>query len=187
MLNMFICNISLNKTKTVKYFFTVIAIILIIFFGISAYRIFRESINASNARVNDTIPNPDVIDIRASNYTNILKSVHDNLSNYIGKKIHFSGYIYKVSDFTKTQFVLARDMVISSDLRTLVVGFLCESNELHKFETNTWVEITGTIEKGYYIEEIPIIRITEMKKINKPEECLVYPPDESFVPTSNLF
>lgn len=181
---MFICNISLSKTKMVKLLFAIIAIALIIFFAFSAYRIFSESISSS---VNDSINNPDVIDITSSNYTNILKTVHDDLNSYIGKKIHFSGYIYRVSDFSEKQFVLARDMIISSDLKTLVVGFLCESKDAKKFETNTWVEITGTIIKGKYREEIPVIQVTEMKKINKPDECFVYPPDDSFVPTVNLF
>lgn len=181
---MFICNISLNKTKVVKCLFAIIAIILIIFFGFSAYRIFRESMNSS---VNDCLPNPDVINITSANYTNVLKTVHDDLSTYLGKKIHFSGYIYRVSDFTETQFVLARDMIISSDLKTLVVGFLCESKDAPKFETNTWIEITGIITKGKYREEIPVIQVTEIKKINKPNECYVYPPDDSFVPTINLF
>lgn len=180
---MFICNISLNKTKFAKLLFAIIAIALIIFFVISAYRIFSESVNSS---INDSIPNPDVINITSKNYTNILKAVHDNLNTYAGKKIHFSGYIYRVSDFSDTQFVLARDMIISSDLRTLIVGFLCENQEAKKYETNTWVEITGTITKGKYREEIPIIQVTEIKKINKPDECFVYPPDESFVPTANL-
>lgn len=184
---MFICNISLNKTKFVKWLFAIIAIILIIFFAISAYRIFCQSMDISNSKVSDSMPNPDIIDITSANYTNVLKTVHDDLPNYLGKKIRFSGYIYRVSDFSETQFVLARDMIISSDLRTLVVGFLCDSKEAKKFETNTWVEITGTITKGIYREEIPVIQVTEMKKINKPEECFVYPPDESFVPTANLF
>lgn len=184
---MFICNISLSKTKMVKWVFVITAIVLIIFFGFSAYRIFKESLDTSSAKVKDSLPNPDVISITSENYTNILKAVHDDLDTYVGKKIHFSGYIYRVSDFSETQFVLARDMIISSDLRTLVVGFLCDSREVKKFETNTWVEMTGTITKGNYHEEIPVIQVTDIKKINKPADCFVYPPEESFVPTANLF
>ncbi len=184
---MFICNISLNKTKTVKWLFSIIAIILIIFFAFSAYRIFKDSLSSSNAEVNDSIPESDIININASNYTNILKTVHDDLQSYLGKKIHFSGYIYRVSDFSDSQFVLARDMIISSNLRTLIVGFLCDSKDAKKFETNTWVELTGTITRGYYREEIPIIQVTHIEEVNKPEEIFVYPPDESFVPTTNLF
>lgn len=181
---MFVCNISLNKTKLVKFCFGIVAVILIIFFLFSAYRIFKES---SNSRTNDTMPSSDVIAISAENYTNVLKTVHDQLDSYIGKKICFSGYVYRVSDFTDTQFVLARDMVISSDLRTLVVGFLCESKQVKLYENGTWVQVTGKIVKGNYHEEIPVIEVSEIKKIDKPENSYVYPPDDSFVPTVNIF
>lgn len=181
---MFVCNVSLNKTKLVKIFFGIVAIILIIFFLFSAYRIFKESMNS---RTNDTMPNPDVISVSAENYTNVLKTVHDNLDAYVGKKICFSGYVYRVSDFNEKQFVLARDMIISSDLRTLVVGFLCESKQSQSYENGTWVQITGRITKGNYHEEIPVIEVLEIKKIDKPEDSYVYPPDDSFVPTVNLF
>ena len=40
------------------------------------------------------------------------------------------GYVFRANDFKENQFVLARDMIISSNLQTLVVGFLCETNEL---------------------------------------------------------
>lgn len=136
---MFVCNVSLNKTKIVKIFFVIIAIILIAFFCFSAYRIFTESMSM---RTQDAMPNPDVITINSENYTNVLKTVHDDLDSYVGKKVCFSGYIYRVSDFNEKQFVLARDMIISSDLRTLVVGFLCEYKQAQNFENGTWIEVT---------------------------------------------
>ena len=107
--------------------------------------------------------------------------------NTYGKKIKFSGYIYRVPDFNDMQFVVARDMVISSNLKTLVVGFLCNYKEAKRYDTNTWVEIIGTITKGNYHEIVPVIEVTEMKNITKPAEIYVYPPDESFVPTVNIF
>ncbi len=181
---MFICNINLNKTKIVKIFFVIVAIILFCFFLYAAYRIYNESISST---VKDSMPNPGVISIDSSNYTNVLKTVHDNLDTYIGKQISFSGYIYRVSDFNPNQFVLARDMIISSNLQTLVVGFLCQSKEAANYEDNTWVEITGKITKGKYYEEIPIIEITQIKKIEKPKDHYVYPPDDAFIPTANIF
>ena len=180
---MFIYNVSLSKTKIVKILFAIIALVLICFFGFTSYRIFKEG----TARNNACQPSSDIINIEPSNYTNVLKTVHDNLNSYLGKKIKFSGYIYRVPDFKDTQFVLARDMIISSDLKTLVVGFLCDCPDAKKFDTNTWVEISGTIKKGSYHEEIPVISITEIKQITKPSECYVYPPDDSFVPTSYIF
>ena len=53
-------------------------------------------------------------------------------------------------DFKENQFVLARDMVISSDFQTVVVGFLCECDTISEFQDLTWISIEGTIDKGVF-------------------------------------
>lgn len=77
-------------------------------------------------------------------------------------------------------------MIISSDFQTVVVGFLCHSTIANNFQDNTWVEMTGTITKGDYYGEIPIIEVEEINQVNTPSEEYVYPPDSSFVATSTI-
>ena len=101
-------------------------------------------------------------------------------------KLILLGYVYRVLDFSENQFVLARDMVISSDYQSVIVGFLCEADNAKNFENNTWVEITGEITKGNYHGDMPIVKVTEMKMVDKPNEELVYPPDESYIPTNGI-
>ena len=84
------------------------------------------------------------------------------------------------------EFVLGRYMLISSDYKAVVVGFLCNYNKAKEFEDNIWVEIEGEITKGNYHGEIPVIKITKINKIEPPSEEYVYPPDESFVTTSTV-
>ena len=158
---------------------------VIIIVGVVSLKIF---LGASNSYENSSCtPQKDKISkITANNYTNILKSVHDNIDNYVGVTINFTGYVYRLIDFTDTQFVLARDMIISSDRQTVVVGFLCECDKIKEFENNSWVEITGKITKGDYHGDIPIIKITDIKSVDRPNEELVYPPDESYIPTSGI-
>ena len=52
------------------------------------------------------------------------------------------------------------------------------------FEEGTWVNVTGEIIKGYYHNEIPIIDINKIEETSKPEEEYVYPPDNTYIPTS---
>lgn len=142
---------------------------------------------AANSQENTTcMPQSNVSKIDAKNYTNILKTVHENIDTYVGKKINFIGYVYRVLDLNENQFILSRDMIVSSDYKSVVVGFLCEYNRAKEFEDNTWVEITGEITKGDYHGDMPIIKITDIKRINKPNEEYVYPPDESYIPTNGL-
>lgn len=179
---MHIYNIKLNGKVLSKILFIILAIIVTIYFITSAYKIYVNSF-----KVKDEV-SQDIIYLTAESYTNVLKSVHDNLDDYIGKKICFSGYIYRLSDFKENEFVLARDMIISSDMQTLIVGFLCDCKNIKEFENETWVEITGKITKGNYHGDIPVIKIIKINRIEKPsEDIYVYPPDDTYVPTSNIF
>lgn len=178
---MFVCNLKLSHKLVFKILFVFLFIGAIFVAGVSIYKVFNYE------GVCDNVPTPKIADISSNNYTNILKTVHENLDEYVGQKISFTGYIYRVYDFKETQFVLARNMVVSSDNQTLVVGFLCDYKEASKFSDSTWVKITGKITKGDYHGEIPVIEINEMEKCDKPQDEYVYPPDDTFIPTSALF
>ncbi len=173
---MFVYNIKINGTKTFKTIFIIILILLLFIMGSVMWRF----VNASKEKTDI------VCDIKASNYTNILKATHENINNYVGVKIHFTGYVYRVLDLKDNQFVLARDMIISSNYQAVVVGFLCEYDKAKNFNDDTWVEITGEITKGDYHGDMPIVKITNIQETNKPSEEYVYPPDESYIPTEGI-
>ncbi len=145
---------------------------------------FTGSNNASYS--NSCLPQNNVSKIQAKNYTNILKAVHENIDSYVGLKINFTGYVYRVLDLQENQFVLARNMIINSNSQCVVVGFLCESENAKDFENDTWVNITGEITKGNYHGDMPIIKITNIERTEKPSEEYVYPPDDSYIPTAGI-
>lgn len=178
---MFIYNLKINGSKLFKTLFIIAIMFVICISCIIVYRIFNGASNRASCT-----PQSDICNIETKNYTNVLKSVHDNIDDYIGMKIHFTGYIYTISDLSDRQFILARDMIISSDYQSVVVGFLCDYENAKDFENSSWVEITGEITKGDYHGDMPIVKITEMKKVDKPNEEFVYPPDESYIPTSGI-
>lgn len=180
---MFVYNIKINGKAMVKIIFIIIAIVITIYFVVSAYKIYNNSF-----KVKDEIQENSIMHLTSENYTNVLKAVHDDVDSYIGKQICFTGYIYRTIDFKETEFVLARDMIISSDMQSLIVGFLCDSKKAKDFKNETWVEITGEITLGSYHGEMPIIKVKEIKQIEKPEKDIyVYPPNDSYVPTSAMF
>lgn len=179
---MFIYNFKVDGNKLGKIFLGILFVIVLVITAVVCYRILGNNF----FKTNDTTKINEVQELSVSNYTNVLKAVHDNTDNYVGQKIKFSGYVYRMIDFTQTQFVLARDMVISSDFQTVVVGFLCEYEDAINYEDYCWVEIEGKITKGNYHGDIPIIQIEKIEKIEKPSEEYVYPPDDSFVTTSTV-
>lgn len=179
---MFVCNFKLNGKKAFKIIFIILFILILVMCSVGIYKIFnkkgRETTNS------ECIPIGKINAISASNYTNVLKTVHENLNDYVGMKIKFTGFVYRLDDFTNSQFVLARQMIVSSDMKAVVVGFLCHLNEAEKYNDGAWIEIEGTITRGDYHGEIPVVEINKIKTVNTPNEEYVYPPDISYVPTS---
>ena len=178
---MFIYN--LNVKQIVKFLLILIIIGVIVYFLISAYKIYNNSF-----KVKDKLDENNTMYLTTQNYTNVLKSVYENIDNYVEKRICFSGYVYKTIDFEETEFVLARDMLVSDNSKSLIVGFLCNYKYAKNFDENSWVEITGKIEKGNYHGEIPVIAVEKIKQIEKPtDDIYVYPPDDTYIPTSAIF
>ncbi len=156
---MFIYNVKLNGTKTFKIIFCGIVILVIVILCICTFRVFNGA--KENFVVEDEIGNSDASEILPQNYANVLKAVHENIDTYIGMNIKFTGYVYRLNDLADNQFVLARNMLTAPDSQEyVVVGFLCETPDAKSFSTNSWVEITGTIQKGsYHGSDMPVVNI----------------------------
>ena len=179
-----------NKNKVFKLVFLIMLIPVIIYFFICIYKIFFiEEISSIDEilLLKDTINNNKIFEINSKNYTNILQTVTDDVDSYIGCKIHFIGYVYRLIDFETNEFVLARNMIINVNTsQSLVVGFLCNYDMAHKFPDNIWVDVTGTIQKGNYYGDIAIISVENMFECDKPKDDFVSMPDNTYIPTSGI-
>jgi len=174
---MFIYNLKLNKRMLSKLFiFVSLAIIFsIIFFSI--YIIFFKNKSSGDVKFDE------IIDLNESNYTNILKSANENIDSYIGVKVRITGYVYRLLDFDKNEFVVARDMRFNKDAQSLVVGFLCNYDKASQFSDGTWVEVVGKIKKGTLNGDIAVLDVISIKETNTPENIFVNPPDKTYIPT----
>ena len=184
---MLIYNIKLNKRIIFKTGLIIMLIICISIGIIALYNVFTSLEKQNNNLINDSIPSSEVAVLTSDNYANVLKAVHENIDTYIGQKISFSGYVYRLSGFVENQFVLARDMDIGNN-QSLIIGFLCSSEKSKDFETYSWVNVVGEITKGSYNNsEIPILKIHNIEKIAKPENTNVSLPDDAYVPTAVIY
>lgn len=180
---MYIYNLKLNGSNLFKFLLAIIVLIVICLCIIIGYKLY----NATTNTLNDNIMSKDIINLTAQNYSTILQTVHDDIDTYIGQKIRFSGFVYRVYDLNQEQFVLGRNMIISSDFQTVVVGFLCHYKDSVKFRDNSWVELEGKIIKGsYHGSDMPILEVTFIEEIEKPNDEYVYPPDDNYIPTSAI-
>ena len=182
---MFIFNFKVNKNLFSKTFFVIMLIIIISIFIYGVYIIFLK--DNQPFKISDNIKSDEIFEINENNYANILKASSENLDSYVGCKVHITGYIYRLLNFEEKQFVIARDMTISPDNQTLVIGFLCEYEKAKDFPERTWVDITGVIKKGNFNGEIALLEILTIQETQKPENPYVKPPDNTYIPTSNMF
>ena len=97
---MFVCNVKVNGNKLGK----MIVILLFIIIITATLWIGYKVIGNSFFKTNDTINQKEIYELTPSNYTNVLKTVHENIDNYIDQKIHFSGYGYRMLDFNENHF-----------------------------------------------------------------------------------
>lgn len=177
---MFVYNLKVNGNAIFRTIIISIIIVSLIIFSVSVYNFYYKS----KFIINDSLPSNSIAEIEAHEYTNILKQVYDAVDTYVGQSINFTGYVYKVYDLKDSEFILARDMLINSDSQSVVVGFLCSYDKAKDLKEGTWVNVTGEIIKGYYHNEIPVIDINKIEETSKPEEEYVYPPDNTYIPTS---
>lgn len=179
---MFVKNFKLNSKMIFKIIFVILFILIFIMCIFGVAQMLKSKEQTTNPSNNISKGNINVLTTR--NYTNVLKTVHSDLDTYVGKKIQFTGFVYRLYDFSNEQFVLGRQMIVSSDMQAVVVGFLCHLNGADKYKDGCWVEIEGTITKGEYHGAIPVIEIEGIKEVKTPSDEYVYPPEETYIPTS---
>lgn len=178
---MFVYNFKLNSSFMFKILLAIIVFIVICLCIVIGIRLYKASTND----IGDGINYNGITELTPQNYATILQEVHDNMDSYIGQKIKFSGFVYRVYDLNQEQFVLGRNMIISSDFQTVVVGFLCHYKDAISFRDSIWVELEGKITKGsYHGSDMPILEVTNIQEVEKPNDEYVYPPDENYIPTS---
>ena len=186
---MFLYNLKLNGNRLIKFSFIIMLLIILIIFSVGIYKTYSQKTETTDEKtftLSDAINTNKVFQITEKNYTNILQAVTNDIDSYIGTKIHFTGYIYRLLDFEDDEFVLARDMIIDDNNQSLVVGFLCKYKDAKKFADGTWVDITGKIIKGDYYGDIAIIEVEEIFECDEPENKYVDMPDKNYIPTVNL-
>ncbi len=183
---MFVFNVKVSRTKIFKWILGIMAIFCVALAGAGIFKMYSSNQEFETSGF-DCMPSGEVAYLTDENYTNILKEVHENLDTYVGQKICYTGYVYRVPDLENNQFILARDMKLDNSNQTVIVGFLCSLQNAADYPEYTWIKITGTIEKGNYLGEIPCVNISEIEKTEQPQNCIVPAPNEKFIQTSVIY
>lgn len=165
---MFICNFKFDRRKFVKFFSILLVFLALIILIISILKIINSSKEVSTSN--------SVATISSEGFVNFLKDCHENIDSYVGKKFAISGYVYRMPDFTENQFVIARTMIINSNENSnaVIVGILSDCNDIKNYNNNDWVSCIGTIKKGTYKGNMPVLVVDKITKIEVPDDDFVY-------------
>ncbi|MGN1013249.1 MAG: hypothetical protein ACI4ON_05450 [Clostridia bacterium] len=158
---MFVLNIKMNYKK-VLIICVICALIIasIVEFGVKDTFVLTSS----------SIDNFDY-EITDDNFITNIEKIHNNIDENIGKTIKVSGFVYTMPDFKDGFFICGR--YIEMDNETQVAGYLCNYIGERTLEENEWIEITGSIIKGDYNGEIPVIKINTITKIPAPANMYI--------------
>ena len=163
---MFVCNVKIN-IKKIMIILGIIAVIIAICLELGLFSKGSKKIDIYDESKIDYVINEE-------NFTNMLKNIHENIDDNIGKTVKISGFVFTMPDFKDNYFVCGRNMILSGNEK--IVGFLCNYENASDLLESEWVEVTGVIEKGFYQTDMPIIKVETLTKITAPENTFVNPP-----------
>lgn len=158
---MYIINVKLNLKK-VLFIFIITTII--------ACSIIKLCFKDNNLFAKSNEEKIDYM-VNEKNYIEILEKINNSIDENIGKSITLSGFVYKPQDLNEDFFICGRYTV--DDNETKIAGFICNYVSELKLIENEWVEIKGSIIKGEYNGNVPVIKVDVVKKIVPPANTYI--------------
>ncbi len=118
----------------------------------------------------------DTIVINDQNYLSWVNEIYQNTSQYLGKKIIVTGFVYRQPELKEGEFILARLLMTCCAADVQTVGFRCSYSNEKNLQARQWLKIEGElgITKSAPTE-LPLIRIERMQLMTKPKNEYLYP------------
>ncbi|WP_243291124.1 TIGR03943 family protein [Bacillus sp. FJAT-47783] len=117
----------------------------------------------------------DVIRVTDENFISVTRILDQWKDEFVGKKIEYSGFVYREPGFIDDQFVIARFGISCCAADASVYGTIASSGEAKHLQNDEWVKVSGTLSTTTYQDvEIPLIVIDKLTKINQPSDPYVY-------------
>ncbi|MFS0907598.1 TIGR03943 family protein [Priestia aryabhattai] len=116
-----------------------------------------------------------VISINDTDYIPVMNIIENNTDQFIGKKIEVNGFVYREKGFKDNQLVVARFGISCCAADASVYGLLSTLENASALKKDTWVHITGIIQKTTYNgENTPYIQVQQIESIHPPDNPYVY-------------
>jgi len=125
----------------------------------------------------DKLKNLKEITLGEDNFLNDLETIYNYPGQFMDREITITGFSYKEEDLINNQLFLLRFGIIHCIADAGVFGMLLDIPDDMKKDNDQWLQVTGKLETIYYQpfkKTIPILKVTDWKTINEPDDPYVY-------------
>jgi putative membrane protein len=118
----------------------------------------------------------DLVQIKEELYIESLTTVDLYLERFIGKKLELTGFVYRSEEMKSNQFVVGRFAMQCCSADAAPFGVLVEYDRAQQFADDTWVTVTGKIEKTKFADmDIMVLKVEKVAKAAPSKNQYVYP------------
>lgn len=118
----------------------------------------------------------DLIQVKEDLYMETLTTVDLYLDRFVGKKLELTGFVYRQDDMKSNQFVVGRFAIQCCSADAAPFGVLVEYDRAANFPSDSWVTVTGTIEKTHFNDnDIMKIKVEKIAKAEPAKTQYIYP------------
>lgn len=122
------------------------------------------------------IPEGGTIVIESGNYYPVMCDLYTDIDKYVGRTVTVTGFVFRDESFGTDQFVAARLLMVccAADMQT--VGLLCQYDGAASLESDSWVTVTGVLQKvPFGGEDVPCIAVESVVAAEEPADAYIYP------------
>ncbi|ODA42118.1 TIGR03943 family protein [Desulfosporosinus sp. BG] len=147
--------------------------------------------NIGSSSVKDLTPNSLNSVVKETDVMQLYLNIEDHPEQVYNQRWKLTGFVYKDPKLAKNQFVLSRFVITCCIVDATPIGVIVESPDAPKLKADTWVEVTGLLQKRIIgeVNEIksvhnftetndgaPYLVVNSCKIVSTPQDPYLAPP-----------
>ncbi|ULL18404.1 TIGR03943 family protein [Paenibacillus sp. H1-7] len=118
----------------------------------------------------------DLIKVKEELYMETLTTVDLYMDRFVGKKMELTGFVYRQEEMKDNQFVVGRFSIQCCSADAAPFGVLVEYERAKNFADDSWVTVTGTIQKTRFNDmDIMMLKVEKIAAAEPSKAQYVYP------------
>lgn len=118
----------------------------------------------------------EIIELTDDLFLEKLETLNLYTDQFIGKELKFTGFVYRDLDLQSNQLIVGRFAITCCTADASPYGIIIESTDANLLADDTWVTITGSIDKIDYKGQMVLkINANQIEQIKAPRTPYVYP------------